>query len=98
VFADTVPRRQVKHIADAAGCCGPFYQYFASKEDVFWRLAGHLSRELAGLADRLDPVAPDADGSRRGSVARRGRGRARLPTRLLSFPAAFGTPAPRSRC
>lgn len=54
---------KVEHIADAAGCSRPaFYQYFASKEDVFWRLAGHLSRELADLADRLDPVAPDADG------------------------------------
>ncbi len=54
---------KVEHIAEAAGCSRPaFYQYFASKEDVFWRLAGHLSRELADLADRLDPVAPDADG------------------------------------
>lgn len=54
---------KVEHIADAAGCSRPaFYQYFASKEDVFWRLAGHLSRELADLADRLDPVTADADG------------------------------------
>ena len=54
---------KVEHIAESAGCSRPaFYQYFASKEDVFWRLAGHLGRELADLADRLDPVTPDADG------------------------------------
>lgn len=83
---------KVEHIAEAAGCSRPaFYQYFASKEDVFWRLAGHLGRELAALVDRLDDVTPDA-----GGVAALDRWldalvdlhRAYQPV-LLSFPAAF---------
>ncbi len=50
-------------IAAAAGCSRPaFYQYFSSKEDVFWRLAGHLSKDLAELVDRLGEIGPDADG------------------------------------
>lgn len=58
-FHDT----KVEHITAAAGCSRPaFYQYFASKQDVFWRLAGHLSRELATVADHLGPLPPDATG------------------------------------
>lgn len=53
----------VELITDAAGCSRPaFYQYFPSKEDVFWRLAGHLSKDLAELADRLGHIEPDTDG------------------------------------
>ena len=58
-FHDT----KVELITEAAGCSRPaFYQYFASKEDVFWRLAGHLGRELATVADHLDPIPPDQAG------------------------------------
>ena len=94
---------KVEHIAEAAGCSRPaFYQYFASKEDVFWRLAGHLGRALADLADRLDPVAPDADGVATLEAwldALVEVERAYQPV-LLSFPAAFrdtrpGQPLPR---
>ena len=54
---------KVELIATAAGCSRPaFYQYFASKDDVFWHLAGHLGRELASLADQLAEIAPDQRG------------------------------------
>lgn len=58
-FHDTT----VELISSAAGCSRPaFYQYFSSKEDVFWRLAGHLARDLARLGDRLGVIEPDAGG------------------------------------
>lgn len=58
-FHDT----KVELITQAAGCSRPaFYQYFASKDDVFWRLAGHLARELARLVDEVDDIEPGADG------------------------------------
>lgn len=57
---------RVELIADAAGCSRPaFYQYFSSKDDVFWVLAAELGREMVALAERLEPVTPDADGLRR---------------------------------
>lgn len=53
----------VELITAAAGCSRPaFYQYFSSKEDVFWRLAGHLSKDLAQLVDRLGNISPGAGG------------------------------------
>jgi AcrR family transcriptional regulator len=82
----------VELITAAAGCSRPaFYQYFSSKEDVFWRLAGHLSRDLAQLVDRLGEIGPDAE-----SVAALDRWldglvgvyRAHLPV-FISFQAAF---------
>ncbi len=58
-FQDT----NVELISFAAGCSRPaFYQYFSSKEDVFWRLAGHLARDLGGLAEQLDDIEADARG------------------------------------
>src|SRR5215211_5043483 len=37
---------RVELIAEAAGCSRPaFYQYFSSKDDVFWVLAAELGRE-----------------------------------------------------
>lgn len=58
-FHDT----RVELITEAAGCSRPsFYQYFSSKEDVFWRLARHLARELRDVVDRLDELTPDLDG------------------------------------
>jgi len=64
VFADHgFHETRVELIAEAAGCSRPaFYQYFSSKEDVFWRLAGHLARELEALVDRLGDVTPDLEG------------------------------------
>jgi AcrR family transcriptional regulator len=56
---------RVELIADAAGCSRPaFYQYFSSKDDVFWVLATELGREMVALAERLEPVTPDAEGLR----------------------------------
>jgi AcrR family transcriptional regulator len=56
---------RVELIAEAAGCSRPaFYQYFSSKDDVFWVLAAELGREMVALAERLEPVTPDADGLR----------------------------------
>lgn len=53
----------VELITERAGCSRPaFYQYFSSKDGAFWSLAGRLSREMVGLAKRLERVAPDADG------------------------------------
>ena len=56
---------RVELIAEAAGCSRPaFYQYFSSKDDVFWVLAAELGREMVALAERLDRVTPDAEGLR----------------------------------
>ncbi len=53
----------VELIAERAGCSRPaFYQYFESKHDVFWALAGQLGKEIVALADELGSVTPDADG------------------------------------
>ena len=52
----------VELITAAAGCSRPaFYQYYSSKEDVFWRLAGHLSKDLAELVGRLGELVPDRE-------------------------------------
>ncbi|HEY6696670.1 MAG TPA: TetR/AcrR family transcriptional regulator, partial [Acidimicrobiales bacterium] len=54
---------RVELITERAGCSRPaFYQYFSSKDDVFWTLAGRLGHEMVALAERLDRVTPDADG------------------------------------
>jgi AcrR family transcriptional regulator len=56
---------RVELIAEAAGCSRPaFYQYFSSKDDVFWVLAAELGREMVALAERLERVPPDAEGLR----------------------------------
>jgi AcrR family transcriptional regulator len=53
----------VEHITERAGCSRPaFYQYFSSKDDVFWELASRLGEDMVALADRLGRVAADADG------------------------------------
>lgn len=53
----------VELITEAAGCSRPaFYQYFSSKEDLFWRLAGHLAHDMGELTEGIGPVTPDADG------------------------------------
>jgi AcrR family transcriptional regulator len=64
VFAeDGFAESRVEQITARAGCSRPaFYQYFSSKDDVFWALAGLLGREMVTLADELGPVGPDRDG------------------------------------
>ena len=64
VFAEQgFAESRVEQITVRAGCSRPaFYQYFSSKDDVFWALAGLLGREMVALADELGPVAPDSDG------------------------------------
>jgi AcrR family transcriptional regulator len=58
-FHDT----RVELITEAAGCSRPaFYQYFSSKDDVFWRLAGHMAKEMDRLALELGDVGPDESG------------------------------------
>jgi AcrR family transcriptional regulator len=53
----------VEHITERAGCSRPaFYQYFSSKDDVFWALAAGLGDDMVALADRLGRVTPDAEG------------------------------------
>jgi AcrR family transcriptional regulator len=54
---------RVELITEQAGCSRPaFYQYFSSKDDVFWALAGQLGKEMVSLAKRLERVTPDAEG------------------------------------
>lgn len=64
VFAESAyPEARVEQITEKAGCSRPaFYQYFSSKEEVFWTLATQLGQEMVHLADRLGPVTPDEEG------------------------------------
>lgn len=64
VFADAgFAAARVELITERAGCSRPaFYQYFSSKDDVFWTLAGQLGKEMVALAERLGRVTPDAAG------------------------------------
>ena len=58
-FADA----RVELITERAGCSRPaFYQYFSSKDDVFWALAALLGKEMLAQAKRLGTVTPDLDG------------------------------------
>src|SRR5687768_3765056 len=64
VFADVgFNEARVELITTRAGCSRPaFYQYFSSKDDVFWKLAGELGREMVDLGDQLGVVTGDAAG------------------------------------
>ena len=54
---------RVELITEAAGCSRPaFYQYFSSKEELFWRLAGHLANDMGELAEGIGAVTPDSEG------------------------------------
>ena len=54
---------RVELITKRAGCSRPaFYQYFSSKDDVFWQLAGQLGGEMVRLGHRLEPVTADVAG------------------------------------
>ena len=53
----------VELITEVAGCARPsFYQYFSSKEDVFWHLARDLAVAIGAATDRLGAVDASADG------------------------------------
>lgn len=54
---------RVELITERASCSRPaFYQYFSSKDDVFWKLAGQLGKEMVDLGNQLHDVTPDAAG------------------------------------
>jgi AcrR family transcriptional regulator len=56
-------RASIDRIARLGGCSRvSFYQYFASKEDVFRHLAAQMARQVAALTDALDPVTADVAG------------------------------------
>ena len=53
----------VDRITAKAKCSRPtFYQYFASKEDLFRHLSGTLSRRLFALCGDIGPVGPGPEG------------------------------------
>jgi AcrR family transcriptional regulator len=53
----------IDRIAKLARCSRiSFYQYFASKEDVFRQLAGQVARGVSASTEALDPLTPDRDG------------------------------------
>jgi AcrR family transcriptional regulator len=64
VFAEVgFNETRVELITERAGCSRPaFYQYFSSKDDVFWKLAAELGHEMVELGDQLDTVTPDVEG------------------------------------
>lgn len=64
VFGDVgYAEARVELITERAGCSRPaFYQYFSSKDDVFWALARRLAAAMVDHAQRLDRVTPDAAG------------------------------------
>lgn len=54
---------RVELITEKAGCSRPaFYQYFSSKDDVFWSLAEQLGTEMVAHARQLERVTPDTEG------------------------------------
>jgi AcrR family transcriptional regulator len=53
----------IDRITNLARCSRvSFYQYFASKEDVFRYLAGQVDRQLSASTEALDPLTPDVEG------------------------------------
>jgi len=53
----------IERITKLARCSRvSFYQYFASKEDVFRYLAGQVDRQLSASTETLDPLTPDTQG------------------------------------
>ncbi len=53
----------VDRITKVARCSRvSFYQYFASKEEVFRQLAGQVARQLSASTEALDPLTPDLEG------------------------------------
>jgi AcrR family transcriptional regulator len=53
----------IDRITNLARCSRvSFYQYFASKEDVFRNLAGQVARQVSASTDTLDALTPDRQG------------------------------------
>jgi AcrR family transcriptional regulator len=53
----------IERITKLAPCSRvSFYQYFASKEDVFRHLAEQVSRQVTASTDMLDPLTPELEG------------------------------------
>jgi AcrR family transcriptional regulator len=67
VFAEVgFNEARVELITLHAGCSRPaFYQYFSSKDDVFWKLARELGQKMVALGQGLGTVGPDAEGVER---------------------------------
>src|ERR1051325_7479800 len=56
---------RVELITERAGCSRPaFYQYFSSKDDVFWKLAGRLGHEMVERGEQLPSIKRDGSGLR----------------------------------
>jgi AcrR family transcriptional regulator len=84
----------IAHITSVAGCSrASFYQYFASKEDVFRHLTGQVARQLGASTESLGPVVTDADGWRvvRAWVGRYADTYERYEPVFDAFPAAAET-------
>jgi AcrR family transcriptional regulator len=64
VFAESgFDGARVELITERAGCSRPaFYQYFSSKDDVFWKLAGRLGHEMVARGEQLPSVKQDGTG------------------------------------
>ena len=53
----------IERITKLAPCSRvSFYQYFASKEDVFRHLAEQVSRQVTASTEMLDPLTPELEG------------------------------------
>lgn len=56
-------RCSVDRITARAGCSRvSFYQYFSGKEDVFYRLAAQVARQVRASVEALDQLTSDASG------------------------------------
>jgi len=56
-------RCSIERITKLGGCSRvSFYQYFASKEDVFRHLGEQVARQLSASTETLDPLTPDREG------------------------------------
>jgi AcrR family transcriptional regulator len=64
VFADVgYHGGSIDQIARRSGCSRvSFYQYFASKEDLFRHLAVGVARQVSASTEALDPLTPDLGG------------------------------------
>ena len=56
-------RCSINRVTTVAGCSRvSFYQYFASKEDLFRELAGQVARQVSASTEALGAIGPDHDG------------------------------------
>ncbi|OHV33361.1 MULTISPECIES: TetR/AcrR family transcriptional regulator [Pseudofrankia] len=53
----------IADLARHAGCSRvTFYQYFSSKEDVLWHLAGQVAHQVSASVEAMGPLTPDGAG------------------------------------